>query len=321
MRKALTFTTVAVATVLTLTSCALGQYKGDDAKKGSLAQKGNLKGVKLTVGSKEFTEQLVLCQVTALALESAGAKMDRSCGMSGSATVRQALVSGDIDLYWEYTGTAWINYLKKTTPLTDPRKQYEAVAQADERKNQVHWLEPASANNTYAIATPQEKADELGVTSISDYAKLANESPEKASFCGASEFFGRKDGWPGVQTAYGFKLPRDNTPELAAGAIYNAIDKSKPCNFGEVTSTDGRIQALKLTVLEDDKKFFPVYNPALTVRKQVFDKYPELAKIMDPVTKALDDKTLRALNAKVDIDGQDPELVAKEWLKQKGFIG
>ncbi|SDQ69573.1 glycine betaine ABC transporter substrate-binding protein [Thermostaphylospora chromogena] len=319
MRKTFTLAAATVITGLALASCTLGDTPGG-VEKGSLAGQGDLSGTTLTVGSKEFTEQLVLCEIAALALESAGAEVERSCGMSGSATVRQALLSGDIDLYWEYTGTGWITHLKQTQPITDPQQQYEAVAKADQEQNGVHWLEPAQANNTYAIATTEKKAAELGVNSISDYAQLATSDPAKASFCGASEFFGREDGWPGVQKAYDFTLPSNRTAELAVGAIYNSIAQGKPCAFGEVFVTDGRIAALNLKVLEDDKKFFAVYNPALTIGKHVADKQPALAAVMAPVTKALDNQTLRVLNAKVDVEGETPERVAEEWMREKGFI-
>jgi osmoprotectant transport system substrate-binding protein len=234
--------------------------------------------------------------------------------------VRAALGSGDIDAYWEYTGTGWITHLQQTENITDPQKLYQAVAAQDLEKNNITWLPAAPANNTYAVAVSKEKATELGVSTVSDYAELASTKPDQASFCGASEFFGRGDGWPGLQKSYGFTVPKSAVAELAAGPIYNSIDKAKPCNFGEVFATDGRVEALGLTVLEDDKKFFAVYNPALTVRKEVVDKYPKLSEVVAPVAAALDDATLRSLNAKVDVAGDTPEVVAKEWLQKKGFV-
>lgn len=321
MRNNLTLIAVVAAAGLALTACSFAAAPGSSAAKGSLAKRGNLDGVKITVGSKEFTEQLVLCEITALSLESAGAKVNRSCNMSGSATVRQALVNGDVDLYWEYTGTGWIDYLKHTKPITDPKQQYEAVADADKAQNKVIWLPPAPANDTYAIATTTQKAAALKVSTLSDYARLAASDPAKASFCGASEFFGRGDGWPGVEKTYGFTLPQSQTAELAAGPVYNAIHKSSPCNFGEVFITDGRISALKLQVLKDDKKFFAVYNPAITIRQPVLTAHPQIARIMAPVSAALDNATLQKLNAEVDVSGETPQQVAKDWLEQKGFIG
>lgn len=216
---------------------------------GSLAKAGSLKGVTFTVGSKEFTEQLILCHITSLALRSAGAKADEKCGLSGSNTVRKALTSGSIDLYWEYTGTGWISYLKHTKPITDPTKQYQAVAKEDLAKNNIKWLSPAPLNNTYAIAVKAATAKKLGVSTLSDYAKLVKADPDKASMCVASEFAGRNDGLPGLEKAYGFKVPSGSLATLGEGAIYSAIGKGDPCNFGEVFTTDGRIKGLGLTVL------------------------------------------------------------------------
>ncbi len=320
MSRPVVLSLVAAVCATTLTGCALGQNSAGDVKAGSLSEQGALKGASVTVGSKEFTEQLVLCEVTALSLESAGATVKRSCGLSGTNSARSALTSGNIDAYWEYTGTGWITHLQQTATINEPQKLYQEVAAQDLAKNNVVWFPPAPANNTYSIAASKEKATELGVSTISDYAKLATSDPAKASFCGASEFFGRGDGWPGVEKSYGFTLPKSNTAELAAGPIYNSVDKSDPCAFGEVFATDGRVEALGLTVLKDDKSFFAVYNPALTVRKDVADKYPKLRDVVAPISAALDDATLRSLNAKVDVGGDTPEVVAKAWLKQKGFI-
>ncbi len=324
MKKIAPLALVGAAAVL-LTGCSLGSSGGagggGDVAAGSLAELGDLDGTAITVGSKEFTEQQVLCEVTAQALESAGATVKRECGMSGSATVRSALDSGAIDMYWEYTGTGWVTHLGETDPINDPIELWETLDQADQKQNGITWLTPSPANNTYAIAVATELGDELGVTTVSDYAALANEDAEQASFCGAAEFFGRNDGWPGVMEAYGFDLPKSNTSELAAGAIYNGIDTQNPCNFGEVFATDGRIQALGLTVLDDDKQFFTPYNPSLSVRSEVLEESPAIADIFAPISEALTNDVLQKLNAQVDVDGLSASDVANSWLKSEGFIG
>ncbi|MCP3803657.1 glycine betaine ABC transporter substrate-binding protein [Allokutzneria sp. A3M-2-11 16] len=320
MRQRLRLSIVVVLAASVLSGCVLGQAPGSVAHPGSLAERGSLAGASITVGSKEFTEQLVLCEITAKALESVGAKVTRSCGMSGTGSVRSALLSGDIDMYWEYTGTGWVTHLGKTTPIADPRAQFEAVARGDLEANGVRWLDPAPANNTYAIAVSKEKAAELRVRTISDYAALARADPAKVSFCAAAEFFGRDDGWPGLERSYGFVLPRAQKAELALGAVPNSIDTANPCTFGEVFATDGRIEALGLTVLDDDKKHFTPFNPSLTVRRQVAEKHPALAAIMAPITQAVDDATMRKLNAGVDVEGLTEEEVAHDWLVRKGFI-
>lgn len=315
--------TLPVAASLAAVALSAGCFSssGTDAEAGSLAKGNSLEGVTVTVGSKEFTEQLVLCQVTALALRSAGATVNEKCGLQGSNTTRAALTSGSIDMYWEYTGTAWINYLKETEPIGDPAGQYKAVAEQDLAKNKIRWLDAAPANNTYAIAVKTTTMRQLGITNLSDYAALAKSDPAKASTCVASEFAGRSDGWPGLQKAYGFTLPKSEVATLAEGAIYDAIGKGRPCVFGEVATTDGRIKALGLTSVPDDKRFFPVYNPALTVREPVYRDAPAIGKIANPIAAALTDPVLQELNGEVDIKGEQPEKVAETWLKSKGFIG
>lgn len=254
------------------------------------------------------------------ALESAGAEVKRTCGLNGTNPTRKALTSGKIDLYWEYTGTGWITHLGQTKAINDPQQLFKQVASADATKNNITWLKPAPANNTYAVAVAREKADKLGVDTLSDYADLANRDPKQAGFCGAAEFFSRDDGWPGLQTAYGFKLPTDSVSELAAGPIYGSIDKSDPCNFGEVFATDGRIAGFDLKVLEDDKKFFAVYNPAVSIRSQVLKKNPKIAEVLAPVSAALTDEALQGLNAELDVKGGDEATIAHDWLVKKGFL-
>jgi osmoprotectant transport system substrate-binding protein len=321
MRSRLTPIAALTAGIAVLSSCALGDEPSTQVSAGSLADAGDLSGVEVTVGGKEFTEQLILCELTAQALESAGATATRNCGLSGSSSVRSALLSGDLDMYWEYTGTGWITHLGETEPIADPQELYRAVAERDEQENSVAWLEPAPANNTYAVAVSREKAKELGVETLSDYAELVASDPADAAVCGAAGVLGRGDGGARLQTAYGFDLPGDRVSELAAGAVYNATDTADPCTFGEVFATDGRIAALDLVVLDDDKKYFTAYNPAVSMRSDVLEQNPDIAKVLAPVTEALDDETLQALNAKVDVDGATPEEAAKAWLVEKGFVG
>jgi osmoprotectant transport system substrate-binding protein len=314
-------TAIATALLTTLTAACFSSSSTNNAKGGSLAQGVSLQGTSFTVGSKEFTEQLVLCHITSLALQSVGATVHEKCGLQGSNTTRAALTSGSTDMYWEYTGTAWINYLGHTDPIKDPAQQYSTTAQEDLAKNHVKWLAPSPANDTYAIGVKKDKANELGIKTISDYARLVSTDPSAASMCVASEFAGRSDGLPGLEKAYGFTVPKGGLATIAEGAIYDALHKGNPCNFGEITTTDGRVQALGLTVLHDDKEFFPVYNPALTVRDSVYNDHPDLAKIAAPIAAALTNEEFQHLNGDVDVNGKDPEKVAQDWLQAKGFIG
>jgi osmoprotectant transport system substrate-binding protein len=287
---------------------------------GGTSGKADLSGADITVGSKEFTEQLVLGQIALQVLENAGASVEDQTRLAGSVAARQALTSGQIDTYWEYTGTGWITYLKHTKPIQNSQKQYEAVAKEDLKKNGIEWLPPAPANNTYAIAVRKEAYDKLGVKKLSDFKQLINENPEEATLCVGTEFSTRDDGLPGMEKAYGYQFPRDNLVKIDEGLIYQATDKGDKCNFGEVFATDGRIEGLGLKVIEDDKSFFPIYNPSLNVRKEVIDEYPQIKKIFAPISKKLTTETLQKLNAQVDIDGQLPEDVAQKWLSDNGFI-
>ena len=297
--------------VLVAASCGSG---------GGTSGKVDLSNANITVGSKEFTEQLVLGQIAIQALENAGATVKDQTRLAGSVAARQALTSGQIDMYWEYTGTGWITYLKHTKPIPDPKKQYEAVATEDLKKNGIEWLPPSPANDTYAFAVRSEAYNKLGVKKISDFKQLIDKSPDEATLCIGSEFATRDDGLPGVEKAYGFKFPSNDLEKIDEGLIYKAVDQGDKCNFGEVFQTDGRISALDLKLIKDDKNFFPIYNPSLTVRKDVVKKYPQIKKVFAPISKKLTTSTLAKLNAQVDVKGLLPEDVAKKWLSDNGFI-
>ena len=277
----------------------------------------DLTGASFTVGSKEFTEQLILGQITIQTLEAAGATVTDQTGLVGSTVVREALVSGDIDMYWEYTGTGWINHLANETPVVGTEEQYVAVRDAD-AANDIVWLEPAPLNNTYAIAVASETATALSLTSLSDLSAYVPTSAG-ATLCAASEFLGREDGLPGLQTAYDFEFSEVATLEL--GLIPSQIDTGDTCVFGEVFATDARIADLDLVVLEDDLDFFAVYEPSLNVRQDVFDANPGLAELFAPVAASLDTVTMQGLNAQVDVDGLEPADVAAAFLSEMGLVG
>ena len=288
---------------------------------GGSSGKVNLSDAEFTVGSKEFTEQLILGQITLQVLENAGATVNDQTGLAGSVAARKALESDEIDMYWDYTGTAWITYLGHTDPIAGRQKQFEAVAKEDLKENGIEWLEPpAPANNTYAIAVRKEVYDKLGVEDLSDFKQLIEENPEEATICVGTEFSTRDDGLPGVEKTYDFEFPSDNIVKIDEGLIYQATDKGDKCNFGEVFATDGRIKGLGLELVTDSKGFFPLYNPALCVNKKVLEEYPQLKKTFAPVSEKLTTEALQELNTQVDIDGQLPEDVAQKWLSDNGFI-
>jgi osmoprotectant transport system substrate-binding protein len=281
----------------------------------------DLSGAEFTVGSKEFTEQLILGQITLQVLENAGATVNDQIGLAGTVAARKALESGEIDMYWEYTGTGWITHLGHTKPIPDSQKQFEAVAKEDLKENDIKWLSPPSpANNTYTMAVRSEAYDKLGVKKLSDFKQLVEENPEEATVCVGTEFSTRDDGLPGMEEAYDFEFPKENIVKIDEGLIYQQVDKGEQCNFGEVFQTDGRIAGLDLKLVQDDKSFFPIYNPALTVSKEVIEKNPQIAKLFAPISEKLTTDELQKLNAKVDVEGQLEDQVAEEWLSQNGFI-
>jgi osmoprotectant transport system substrate-binding protein len=282
---------------------------GSEATEGSIARDYDLSGASFEVGSKEFTENDILGQIAILALEAAGAEVTDQTGLIGSATVREALTSGEIDMYWEYTGTGWVNYLQHTTEQV-PDDLDEQLAAEDLEKNQVKWLQPAPMNDTYAIAVTKAFADENGVTKLSDVSEL-----EDPRICAASEFLQRDDGLPGLEETYGVDFA---VSEMDLGLVYTQL--ASECEFGEVFSTDGRILANDLLVLEDDKDFFVPFNAALTMRADVFDEHPQLEEMFGKISAKLDNDTITALNASVDVDGESVEDAARSFMVDNGFI-
>ena len=297
-----------------------GTGGGGNVGGGEAGQKANLSGLEIAVGSKEFTEQRVLGEISVQALEAAGATVEDRTGMAGTEAARRALLSGEIDAYWEYTGTAWITHLGHEDPIPDNRRQYQAVAKEDLRKNNIRWLAPAPANNSFAIAVRSEAAQVLGVETISGLGALSELRPEDATLCAADEFLSREDGLPGMEKAYGFELPEENIVKTEEGRIYDAVDEGEDCNFGEVFETDGRIEALDLTLLEDDKRFFPIYNPSLSVRDEVMSEYPGISDVFAPISQELDNETLRKMNAAVAVDGEPAKDVARRFLRETGAL-
>lgn len=284
---------------------------------GSIAQNYDLSSAEFTVGSKEFTEQLILGNITKLALKAAGAKVNDQTGLAGSNAARQALSSGEIDMYWEYLGTAWINYLGETGNIPEPA--YETVAERDREENGVEWLKPAPEENSYAIATNRQTADEFSLKNLSDLGPFIKQNPDKATVCVGSEFAVRDDGLPGLQKAYGWEFPKVN--RIQDGLVYDQVANGGQCNFGSVFTTDGRIANLDLVLLEDDKHFFPAYNAALTIREDVYKEHKQLADLFAPISKLLTTEQMQQLNLQVDVEGQPPDQVAEQFLRDNGFIG
>ncbi|GAA1734807.1 glycine betaine ABC transporter substrate-binding protein [Aeromicrobium alkaliterrae] len=320
------FRRAAVATAalmtLSLAACGLGTAAGpilSGQLEGPVSDV-DLEGLQISVGSKNFTENIILGKMAVSLLASAGAEVTDLTNIPGSAAARQAQLDGQIDAMWEYTGTGWITYLGHEDPIPDEQEQYVAVRDEDLEANNLAWLPPAPMNNTYGFAITQETSDRLGITKLS---QIKDVPVEERTFCVESEFTNRPDGLPGMLETYGIPLgtevPENNLRTYQTGAIYSATDKGE-CTFGEVFTTDGRILALDLTVLEDDLQYFPKYNVSLVVNDSVLQDHPELEELFGPVSEKLTDDVLIELNAKVDVDGEEPVDVAYEWLKSEGFV-
>jgi osmoprotectant transport system substrate-binding protein len=324
MRTTAQKTFLGVVAVFMLVVVGCGGQGGDE---GSIAEEFDLSGPQNTaqfaVGSETFTEQRILGQVTVQALRAAGADVADSTGLGDNEAVRQALVDGDIDVYWEYTATGWLVFLTNTNPISDPREQYEAVAEQDLEQNDIRWLQPAPANNTYTIVSSQETTRELGVESISDLARLVEENPEQARLCFSNEndFRTRADGLPGLEEAYGVRFTQENLLVVPLDAVYEFVAQGERCNFGVAFLTSGLLEQQDLTLLEDDENFFAVYNPAPTMKDETLQEYPQLEQLFEPIAEELDTETLRELNSAVEVEGESPERVAEDWLRENGFTG
>ncbi|MFJ3418305.1 glycine betaine ABC transporter substrate-binding protein [Streptomyces sp. R08] len=307
-------------TLVVVAGCGLtsGSPMVDDVSPGTVGRGEPLKGAHLTVTSKEFTEQLILGAMMGIAFEAAGADVLDRTGIQGSIGAREAVKSGDADGMYEYTGTAWITYLGNSKPITDPLKQWQAVRDAD-LKNGITWLPPSALNNTYALAMNQANFKKYGTKTLSEVAALAKKNPGAVTLCVESEFANRADGLPGMEKAYGMNLPAKNITQMDTGIIYTQVKKGS-CTYGEVFTTDGRIKSMNLAVMADNKKFFPNYNAAPEINTKALKKWPAIAKVLDPVTKKLNNTVARTLNAKVDVDGEDPHQVALDWMKAEGLV-
>lgn len=309
-----------IAALLAVSGCGLssGSPMVDDVSPGSIGRGEPLEGAHLTVTSKAFTENLVLGAMMGIAFQAAGADVLDRTGIQGSIGSREAVRKGDADAIYEYTGTAWITYLGNSEPITDPLAQWRAVHDADLR-NGLAWLPPSRLDNTYALAMNQAAFRKYGTRNLSEVAALARSDPGAVTLCVEGEFANRADGLPGMQKAYGMDVPASRITQMDSGIIYTQVKKGS-CTYGEVYTTDGRIRSMGLVVMADDRRFFPNYNAAPEINSGTLKKWPAIAEVLDPITARLDNTVARELNAKVDVEGEDPHQVALEWMKGEGFV-
>ena len=271
----------------------------------------------IRVGSKPWTEQLTLGSLTLKYLEAKGYEVEDRTGLGETPVLRPAIQSDEIDLFWEYTGTTLMVNMKEEV-VTDPVECYEMVKAWDLETNDILWLDYALANNTYVLLINQAFSDETGIKTISDLGDYIKEGNE-IRLGSTIEFVERPDGIKGLEGKYDFEFEDDLINSMATGLSYEALSNGQ-IDVGIGFGTDGRIIARNLVTLEDDKAFFPVYNPAPIIRKAVLDAYPELEADLNVLPALLEEKTLQELNKQVDVDGMEPEEVAEAFLKENNLI-
>jgi osmoprotectant transport system substrate-binding protein len=269
----------------------------------------------IVVGAKEFTEQLLVAEMTTQLLRANGFAAHKGTGFATTG-IRSLQESGIIDLYWEYTGTSLSEFNQVKEKLS-PDEGFEWVKALDAKRGLV-WLAPSKVNNTYALAVRRADALGKGMRSISDLAtKLrAGEGMKLAS---TAEFLTRADGLRPLQQAYGFEFMSGNVVAMEPGAIYGALRRSD-FDVGVVFSTDGRISATNLVILEDDQGFFPSYLLAPVVRQPTLERYPAIKPILESLSAQLDNETMAALNAAVDLEGRKIDDVARTFLRSRRLL-
>ncbi|MDO6458590.1 glycine betaine ABC transporter substrate-binding protein [Celeribacter halophilus] len=267
----------------------------------------------IKVGGKNFTEQLLITQITTDLLEANGYDVDKLEGM-GTSVVRAALENGQVDIYWEYTGTSLVTFNKIETKM-NVEETYATVKDLDAKLG-ITWLDPSRANSTYALAV--RRSDDKGLSSFSDMAAAYN-AGEKLKLGVNAEFPKRPDGLPGLEETYGFDMKRSNLASMQTGLIYDAL-KTENLDIGLVFALDGRIEAFDFKVLEDDKGFFPSYALTPNIRTELLEADPKIGELLNSVSAIMTDDIMRGLNAMVDVDKKTIEDVSQTFLKNQGLI-
>lgn len=267
----------------------------------------------IRVGSKDFTEQFILGEMYALALENADIQVERKLNLGGTPVAQAALTSGEIDLYPEYTGTGLLTVLKLPSS-SDRQAVYDTVVTEYESQFELTWLDPSPMNNTQALAMTRTKAEELNITSISDMAAQASD----LVLIGPPEFEVREDGLPGIQAAYGnFTLKEYKAVD--SGLRYKGLVDGE-ADVVVAFGTDGEISAFDLVLLEDDQELFPPYQVAPVVRQDVLEANPAIADALNAIAPLLTDEVMQALNYEVSGNQREPSDVARDFLVSQGIL-
>lgn len=279
---------------------------GKTAEKESTQSSSDGKGTVIRVGSKDFTENLIVAEVYALALEDAGYEVERVMNIAGSV-IHTSILNNEIDLYPEYTGTGLISVLQME-PMTDADEVYQTVKEEYEKQFELTWLDYAKANDSQGLFVSKRVSDRYGIKTITDLQKNAS----KLRFASQGEFDEREDGIPGLEKVYG-PFEWKSTAVYDNGLKYQIVDKDE-ADAAPAYTTEGMLADTdKYVLLEDDKGMWPPYNLAPVVRDDILSDVPEIAEILNRIDATLDTETITALNAKVDIDKEEVEDVASEY--------
>lgn len=276
----------------------------------------------LIIGGKNFTEQLILSSMTAQYLRSKGYTVDVKNGL-GSTLMRKAQESKQLDIVWEYTGTSLIVYNHIDEKL-DAETTYARVKELDAEVGLV-WLNQSGLNNTYALAMPEKLANEQGIDTLADLARVMTQAQEsekggKPLMMGVDyEFASRPDGLGPMQALYDFRLGRNEIKQMDPGLIYTAL-RNDQLFVGLTYSSDGRIKGFNLRLLKDDKGYFAPYKATPVVRKEVLQENPELASQLNALAAAIDTEKMTEMNKRVDIDQEPIDKVITEFLQQHHLI-
>lgn len=298
--------------ILSLMLSVVGCSSGGGQSSSSGEQK---QGPTIVVGSKTFTEALLLGSLTYQYLKALGYPVENKNGLGELAVIRPALTSKQIGVYWEYTGTVLIEIMKHA-PSFDEKECYQLVKDYD-AKNNIVWLDYAPLDDTYGIMVRPDIARKYNLKTVSDLMK-AVQGGAPLRFVSTQEYDQRDDGLPHFESVYG-KYPRNLIIDAALNVGYEAL-KNKQAEVGLAFTTDARVKAYNLVMLEDDKKCFPVYNPAPLFRKEILDAYPKIPEQMKKLSSLLDNETIMELNKQVDVDKKSVDQVARDFLTRKGLI-
>ncbi len=278
----------------------------------------------ITVSSKIDTEGGLLGNIIALALEDAGLPVERRLQLGGTQVVREALLASQIDIYPEYTGNAAFFFNEGESDIwKDAAAAHARAAELDSAQNDITWLVPAPANNTWAIAVTGPVAADNDLTTMSEFGEWVAGGGE-VKLAASTEFVSSPAVLPAMQETYGFTLSPDQTVILSGGdtaaTIQAAARGTSGVNAAMVYGTDGGVGATGLVVMEDDQGVQPVYEPAPIVRAEVLAEYPSIPEVLNPIFSGLDMATLQKLNGRIQVGGEPAEVVARDYLTQTGVL-